>query len=103
MAAIKITSNGKAIQFIDDDGRVFQTSVYDYGLLLNGQKKFITPIRLPHDVSPQRFPPSKLWNPVTRELEVVGRSFKVGVHDAYSLKKSADKLNSDKFVELEEW
>ena len=103
MAAIKLTTSGKAIQFIDDDGRVFQTSTYDYGLLVGGKKKFISPIRLPHDVSPTRFPPSKMWNPATGKTEEVARNFKAGGHDAYDLKKQNDNKGKNTLKETKEW
>ena len=103
MAAIKLTTSGKAIQFIDDEGRVYQTSTYDYGLLVGGKKKFISPIRLPHDVSPTRFPPSKLWNPATGKTEEVKRGFKAGGHDAYDIKRINESSKKNTLKERKEW
>jgi len=102
LAAIKLTTSGKAIHFIDDDGRVYQTSLYDYQLLVSGKKKFTTPVLLPHGVSPTRFPPSPLWNPVTGEKTEVGYKHKAGAHDAYDLKKLNEKKDK-KIGDLKEW
>ena len=106
MAAIKLTTSGKAIQFIDDEGRVYQTSLYDYSLLVAGKKKFTTPVRLPHDVSPQRFPPSKLLMPDPNggwKTIDVPRGHKMGGHDAYDLKKAGDNSKKNTLKERKEW
>jgi len=108
MAAIKLSSSGKAVQFIDDNGLVFQTSTYDYSLLLSGKKKFITPVRLPHDVNPNRFPPSQMLVPRTAENgEIKWEKVDVergskGGSDAYDLKKDGER-KSNKLKELKEW
>jgi hypothetical protein len=102
MAAIKLTTSGKAIHFIDDEGRVFQTSLYDYSLLVAGKKKFITPVLLPHGVSPKRFPPSPLYNIATQEKVDVGYNFKSGGHDAYDIKKF-NESKEKKIVERSDW
>jgi len=108
MAAIKLSRSGKAVQFIDDDGRVFQTSTYDYSLLLSGQKTFITPVRLPHDVNSSRFPASPMLVPresvngeVKWEKVVVEKGVRGG-SDAYDLKKEGER-QSNKLKELTEW
>lgn len=106
MAAIKLTTSGKAIQFIDDKGQVYQTSVYDYNLLITGQKKFTTPVRLPFDVNPERWPASPLLksNPDGKWEKVdIPRDFKIGGHDAYDLKKLGEEKAKKKFEEVKEW
>ena len=102
MAAIKLTTSGKAIHFIDDEGRVFQTSLYDYGLLVAGKKKFITPVLLPHGVNATRFPPSPLYDIATGKKVEVGYKFKSGGHDAYDIKKF-NESKEKKVVERSDW
>ena len=104
MAAIKLTRTGKAIQFIDDEGRVYQTSKYDYGLLISGVKKFITPVRMPHDIRTDRFPPSPVLIPSGDGWEKrVVEDYKAKPEDAYDLKKFNENKSKKKFVEKTEW
>lgn len=106
MATIKLTKSGKAIQFIDDTGKVFQTSLFDYSLLVSGKKGIITPVRLPYDVNPKRFPASKIANPQpdgTWKLETVHPNHKIGGMDAYDLKKAGEEEEKKKFKETTEW
>jgi hypothetical protein len=53
------------VQIIDDDGRVYQTSVVFLQGLLMGKAKgnFVMTSRLPFNVAPDRFKPSKLYDP----------------------------------------
>lgn len=61
MTVIKLTSSKKAIQIIDDEGRVYQTSVNSIAYLLSGKAPFITTSRLPFNVAPGRYKPSEIW------------------------------------------
>ena len=65
MTVIKLTKSKKAIQIIDDDGRVYVTSVNSILYLLKGFAKggFITTKRLPFDGAKDRFAPSELYDP----------------------------------------
>ena len=65
MGIAKLTKTGKAIQFIDDEGWVYQTSATYMRALANGNlnKDFIVLHRLPQKVSSARFPKSPVWNP----------------------------------------
>jgi hypothetical protein len=61
MTIIKITKSGKALQVIDDEGKVFQTSVNSIAYLLAGKAPFITTVRMPFNVAPGRYKPSEIW------------------------------------------
>lgn len=65
VTVIKLNKSGKAILIIDDEGRMYQTSVVFMLGLLNGKSKhgFITTSRLPFNSAPGRFKPSELWDP----------------------------------------
>ena len=65
MTVIKLTSSGKGILVIDDEGKVYVTSVNSITYLLNGHAKggFITTKRLPNNVAKDRFKPSELYDP----------------------------------------
>ena len=65
MAVVKLTSSGKAVQFIDDEGNVFMTSLSYLKGLLDGRANhgFIYLTRLPLRVSDKRFKMSNVYNP----------------------------------------
>lgn len=65
MTVLKLTKSGKGFQIIDDDGRVYMTSVNSIHFLLGGKAKngFITTKRLPFGVAKDRFAPSELYDP----------------------------------------
>lgn len=69
---VKLSSSGKAVQVITDDGSVFQTSKLFFEGLFSGKSSsgFIPMTRLPWKVSKDRFKPSPVWNPETGEKEV---------------------------------
>lgn len=63
---VKLTSSLKGVQIIDDDGKVFQTSVFALKSLLEGDnKKFVICSKMPYDVSPDRFPKSPVYGGYT--------------------------------------
>lgn len=63
MTIIKLTKSQKAVQIVTDEGFIFQTSVSSLQFLLNGFAKngFITTMRLPFNVAPDRYKPSEVW------------------------------------------
>ncbi len=65
MAVVKKTKSGKAVQFIDEDGTVFGTSVVSIHNMLNGAIKgdFVLLSRMPWKVNPGRFKESPLYEP----------------------------------------
>lgn len=67
VTVIKLTSSGKGIQVIDDEGNVFQTSKLYVETLLAGNIKgnFILLNRLPWKAAEDRFKKSPLWEPKT--------------------------------------
>lgn len=73
MAAIKLTSSGNAVQFIDEEGNVFMTSKAYLTSLLSGTLKrgFIIPRLMPFGVNKNRFPKSELWIPDNLNKEYV--------------------------------
>lgn len=62
---VKLTASKKAIQIIDDDGNVFQTSAEWMRSLLMGNKQLVLCNRMPFSVSPTRYKPSPIYNPDT--------------------------------------
>lgn len=65
MTVLKLTSSGKGLQVIDDEGNVFQTSKLYVEMLLRGDIKgnFVLLNRLPWKVAEDRFKKSPLWVP----------------------------------------
>lgn len=62
---MKLTKSKKAVQFIDEFGNVFQTSVVVLKNLLAGGTRgnIVLLNRLPFKVSVDRFATSEVWNP----------------------------------------
>jgi len=71
MAVAKLTKSGKAVQFIDEEGNVFQTSVIYLQSLIKGNIRgnFILFNLLPFKVAKDRFKPSPLYNPKQQSVE----------------------------------
>ena len=65
MAIIKLSSSKKSVQFIDENGNVFFTSVNYLLGLLNGKSPygFIQLKRLPVPIAMTRYKPSEVWDP----------------------------------------
>lgn len=63
MAIVKLTSSGKAIQFIDDDNNIYQIAKsYLIPLLMGTSKyKIATMSRMPYKAPEGRFPKSEVW------------------------------------------
>ena len=103
MTIIKLTSSGKAVQVVTDNGEVYQTSVnFVQGLLMGKCKAgFITTKRMPFNVSPDKFKPSEVYDP---QGTFKGNASKTltSSNDAYSKKvvDSNKKMNifKDKMV-----
>ena len=65
MAVVKLSSSGKQLQFIDDEGNMFVTSAaFVMGLMQNRSKHgFLLLSRYPNKISKDRFKQSPLWDP----------------------------------------
>lgn len=64
MATLKKTASGKALQFYDDEGRVYQTSVQMVlNMIYQSNIHYITLSMLTGRVSVDRFPKSPLYDP----------------------------------------
>jgi len=72
MAVIKLSSSGKQLQFITDEGDVFGTSRLFVEGLFNGKspRGFIMLTKMPFKVAKNRFKPSPVYNPESGEKEV---------------------------------
>jgi len=55
VAVVLKTSSGRGVQFVDDEGVVFMTSVSWLKTLLYGDKRLIELTRMPYPASPDRF------------------------------------------------
>ena len=105
MTVLKLTSSKKAIQIIDDEGRVFQTSLNSLAYLLSGKAQFITTSRLPFNVAPGRYKPSVIW---TKDGTINTKSLEnndlTTNNDAQSVKtlkeKKKEKAYEDKVIEF---
>ena len=64
MGVVKLTASKKAVQFITDEGWVYQTSVLFLQSLLNGGQKtgILKMVKLPNPISTERFEKSEIWN-----------------------------------------
>lgn len=77
---IKLSSSGKQLQVVDDEGVVFGTSVEFLKGLLDGRspKGFLLLTRLPFRVSKRRFAKSPVWVPEGGVKEVVDEDVGTG-------------------------
>lgn len=102
MGVVKLSSSGKQVQFISDDGSVFVTSkAFLEGLLSSGSPGRVLVLSLlPNRVSPGRFPKSEVWRP---ELRDEGRSGASVNRDVLSRGASEDRKVKEVFVDKEVW
>lgn len=103
MAIIKLSSSKKSVQFVDEQGNVFFTSVNYLLGLLNGKSPtgFIQLKRLPIPIAMNRFKPSEVWDPngVLNEKTLEPVDFKTDGLSAQRLKKEEKKESmKDKLV-----
>jgi len=65
MAVVKLSSSGKQLQFIDDEGNIFVTSASFVMGLMQGRSKysFLLLNRFPNKVAKGRFKQSPLYDP----------------------------------------
>jgi hypothetical protein len=84
---MKVSSSGKQVQVIDDEGNVFGTSCFYTQRMLDEKNtnKFLLLTRLPFKVAPDRFKSSPLWTP-SGKRELTQEELTTG-NDALSVKK----------------
>lgn len=65
MTIIKKSSSGKGVVVVDDDGRVYTTSLNYLMGMLNGKSEhgFILMARMPMNASPDRYKKSEVYDP----------------------------------------
>jgi len=104
MTVLKLTSSGKAVQIITDDGYVYQTSVVFLQGLLMGKAKgnFITTCRLPFNVAPDRFKPSALYDPKGLFKGDAAKTLTT-TNDSLSIKDRAAKETKKGFEDKAVW
>ena len=105
MTILKLTKSGKAVQVIDDDGRVYITSVNFVQGLLMGKSKFgfIKTKRLPFNVSKDRFEPSELYDPDGIYKGNAAKTFEkvTTTNDPLSVKSREDKKQKKNYEEID--
>lgn len=103
MAIVKISSSGRALLFIDDEGNSFVTSLSFFKNLVDGQVKgnFLLLTRLPDKVSKDRFKKSPLYGS-SAEKEAVKESIVVS-SDALSRNKLSEKIEQKTFEDKTVW
>ena len=89
MGVIRFTKSGQGVMFVSDDGQVYLTSKkYLLGFLYGAMKgDFVVLTRLPNNVSPDRFPVSKVLG--GKEIVEAGSTST----DALAEKKGKDKVD----------
>jgi len=101
MAVVKLTKSKKAVQFIDENGIVFQTSAFYLQRLLDGDVRgnFILLARLPFTVAKDRFKPSPLYG---RELQdEMSVESKSTTDDILSVRVRKDREEVESFKDKE--
>lgn len=98
---VKLSSSGRALQVVDDEGCVFQTSVEFVRGLLDGRSPsgFLLLTRLPFRVSKDRYKPSPVWNPDSREKEL----YESSSEDAQSVKTTSRVRSKKGFEDKVVW
>jgi len=96
---MKISSSGKQIQIIDDDGNVFGTSFLYTQTMLNEKnpEKFILMTRLPFKVASDRFKKSPLWEGNTKR-ELTPEELTTG-NDSLSVKQREDMKQKSTYTD----
>jgi len=104
LTVVKLTKSGRAVQIIDDEGRVYQTSVVFMQGLLMGKAKgnFITTCRLPFNFAPDRFKPSELYDP-DGVWDGDNSKTLTTTNDAVSVKTRMEKEEKRSFVDKKVW
>jgi hypothetical protein len=103
---IKISKSGKAFQVVDDNGIVYQTSVYIAKMLLEGTVNggWVLLSMLPEKVSADRFPKSPLYMPEGMSADDVSAEVTRASQDAYSEKRAKDNTSKDAYKDKQiEW
>jgi hypothetical protein len=72
MAVLKKSSTGRSLQFITDDGVVYQLSAKLFGMVVNGQISgdFVVLTRMPLGVPADRFPKSPVYGDANLQAAV---------------------------------
>ena len=102
---IKLSSSGKQVQVVDDDGCVFGTSVTFLKGLLEGKapRGFVLLTRLPFKVASSRFMKSPTWNPSTGEKEVDVKLEDDPYAVAGSYREVKERKDSKPIEDVREW
>lgn len=110
MGVVKLTSSKKAVQFITDEGEVYQTSaVFLQGLLMGKSKQgFILLNRMPFNVSSERFAKSPLYDPDgiykgNAEKTVERAKNVTTTNDPFSVKTREKNSEKKAFVDKKVW
>lgn len=108
MTIIKISKSGKQIQVIDDFGNIYGTSLTGLQNLLNGQVRqgYVMLMRMPFNVSANRFGVSPLWEIPGQEstnLVKQGDSSVNLSNDAFSASNIKKKEDIKKFQDKVVW
>ncbi len=94
---MKLSSSGKQLQFIDEEGNVYGTSTLFAKGMMEGKSKhgFILLTKMPFKVNKNRFAKSPVYNPDTGEKEVQTEETLTNNNDAFSV-KAKEKTNQTK-------
>ena len=116
MAVIKLSSSGKQLQFISDEGYIYGISVSLIKTHISSNfdsSHFLSLARLPISVSPTRYPASKLYNFDTGQLEEIKKGspfyhehnpYNKTTDDSFSKSVRKDYHDSKSFKgDIEEW
>jgi hypothetical protein len=104
MAVVKISSNGKSVTFITDEGEQFITSTnFLMGLLMGKSKTgFILLTRLAQNCAPGRFMPSPLYDPRGVFKNLNPKTLDVS-NDPYSKKGKEEMTAPEEFKDKAVW
>ena len=100
MAVIRITSSGKAVQVVGDNGEMFQTSKVYLEQLLQGKNPagYILLSRLPFDAAPGRFKKSPVYEG-GKQTDVTPTGELNTSNDGLSKKRLEDKKEESFFTD----
>ena len=110
MGIIRKNPSNKSVQFITDEGVVYNTSLHFLLEVLRKDnskgKEFLLLTKYPHPVNPARFPQSKVYDPISGKT-FTAEEYKDGTqiqdinnnNDAFSTKARADIIQVKKDIE----
>lgn len=103
MAIAKLNQRKTIVQFIDDNGYIYFTSINFLMGLLNGKSKsqFVLLKRFPNPIAEGRFKKSEIWDPEGVLAKTVDPKTLTTTNDSFSVKDREEKKEKEVYKDKE--